>query len=221
MTSHKYKYLASIEKGWIVSIGLYYLFTAVVWAEDSLDSVMQRMEPAVAVRVQYQETRFMSLLAQPWQGSGYMYALPPDTLVKEQLQPARELMGADDKRLYYYDPVKNVRHQGRIQDDDPVSVNVLAFKALMNGDRALLQKRYHIEFGAFPEYWVLTLKPRDETAGEVLERIEVSGFAGEAANKVNVFMADGDYSEFVLSKDASGEQVRDAVLQRIQELQAQ
>lgn len=200
---------------------LFYFCAVASGEEDTLAGVMQRMKPDAAVRIQYQETRFMTLLEQPWHGSGYMYALSPDILVKEQLQPSRELMAVDGNNLYYYDPVKNIRHQGRIREDDPVSLNVSAFKALINGDRELLRKLYHHQFSVFPEYWLLTLRPSNEVAGEVLERIEISGFTGEGANKVSVFMADGDYTEFVLSKDASGVQLRETVLHLVQELQTQ
>ena len=58
-------------------------------AEDSVSSLMHRMKSQTAVKISYQETRILELMEQPWQGSGYMYSMPPDLMIREQLQPQR------------------------------------------------------------------------------------------------------------------------------------
>src|SRR5665811_2460809 len=86
-------------------------------ADDSLAALMQRMKSDTAVRIAYQETRTLELMEKPWQGSGYLYSLPPDIMIKEQLLPERLLMGIDGDNMFYFDPIKDVRHQGEMDGD--------------------------------------------------------------------------------------------------------
>ncbi len=188
-------------------------------AEDSLSAVMARMKPDTAVRIRYRETRYMDLLAEPWEGAGYFYARPPDLMLKEQFHPSREIMGASGSRIYYYDPANNVRHQGVIEQDDPVSLNLSAFKALVNGDKALLKALYKIEFCSKPEQWILTLKAKDPTVDESLDKIVISGLSDQPANKIEVIQLDGDRTLFSIKKDGQGKEIEAAVAQINGELQ--
>ena len=125
-----------------------FAFTESVLSEETLTSVMQRMKPESAIKIAYQEIRYLELMEQPWKASGYLYALAPDVLIKEQQIPVREIMGASDDKMFYYDPVNDVRHRGVMTGDDPVSLNVAAFKALLTGDLQLLEKMYQIAFSS-------------------------------------------------------------------------
>ena len=161
----------------------------------------------------------MDLLAEPWRGSGYFYAMPPDLMLKEQFHPGREIMGASGNKMYYYDPSGNVRHQGVMEKDDPVSLNISAFKGLVNGDKELLTTLYRIEFCSSPEQWVLTLKAKDPSIDESLEKIEITGLPEQAANKIEVFKVDGDHTVFSLKQDGQGEAIEATVKQINGELQ--
>ncbi len=185
-------------------------------ADDSLSALMQRMKSDTAVRIAYQETRRLELLEQPWQGSGYMYSLPPDIMIKEQLKPERLLMGIQGDKMFYFEPVNDVRHQGEIEEDNPLSLNIAVFKALINADEATLQKMYRIEFSSDKQGWVMTLKPkRDSESGF---SIVISGLPQQQANTIKVRQADGDLSEFSLRKDAEGEEIKSRVNQLYREL---
>lgn len=188
-------------------------------AEDSLSSVMARMKPETAVRIRYQETRQMDLLAEPWRGAGYFYAKPPDLMLKEQFHPAREIMGANGSRMYFYDPANDVRHQGVLYENDPVGLNISAFKSLVNGDKELMARLYSIEFCSKPEKWILTLKPKDSSIDESLEKIQISGLPEQPANKIEVILVDGDRTEYTLKQDGQGKEIEAAVAQITSELQ--
>ena len=95
-------------------------FAKPVLSDDTLATVIQRMQPESAIKIAYQETRYLELMEQPWKASGYLYALAPDVLIKEQQQPVREIMGANDDKMFYYDPVNDVRHHGLMTPDDPI-----------------------------------------------------------------------------------------------------
>ncbi|WP_341326817.1 hypothetical protein [Methylotuvimicrobium sp. KM2] len=64
----------------------FFLSAKAAHAVDTEWEVMQRMQSDTAVRIAYQETRILELIDQPWQGSGYLYSMAPDLMIKEQLQ---------------------------------------------------------------------------------------------------------------------------------------
>lgn len=187
-----------------------------VHSEDTLASVMQRMRPESAVRIAYRETRFLELMREPWQATGFLYALAPDVLVKEQQTPVREVMGASRDQMYYFDPARDVRRHREMDSDDPLSLNVAAFKALVTGDRQLLGKMYRFEFCSNPEQWTLTLTGHKVKKPTV--KIIVTGSAGQQANKIVVQQPDGDRSEFILTEAVRGEHLKDSIRQLNQEL---
>ncbi len=187
-------------------------FIKPVSSEDTQAAVIQRMQPEFAVKIAYQETRYLELMQKPWLASGFLYALPPDVLVKEQLTPVREIMGANGDKMFYYDPVNDIRHHGVIERDDPLSLNVAAFKALVTGDNKLLVEMYRIGFRSGPEQWTLTLTGHEDNDATV--KIIVTGSTGRQANKITMHQPDGDRNEFILTEVARGEHLR----KRIQEL---
>jgi hypothetical protein len=185
-------------------------------ADDLLSALMQRMKSDKAVRVAYQETRTLELMAQPWKGSGYMYSLPPDIMIKEQQQPERLLMGVKGDKMFYFDPVNNVRHQGEMDQDNPLSLNIAVFKALMNADEALLHRLYQVEFSSLEHGWTMKLKAKQDSESGF--SIVISGLPQQAADSVKVRQADGDFSEFSMQKDAAGDEVKTTVSRLYQEL---
>lgn len=185
-------------------------------ADDSLSALMERMKSDQAVRVAYQETRTLELMAQPWKGSGYMYSLPPDLMIKEQLQPERLLMGVKGDEMFYFDPVNDVRHQGEMDQDNPVSLSIAVFKALMNADEAALRSLYQVEFSSLKQGW--TMKLKDKQDSESGFGIDISGLPQQPADAIKVRQADGDTSEFILHQDAEGDAVKTRVSRLYQEL---
>lgn len=187
------------------------LWSVSVFGNDTLQHVMARMKPQSALRIIYRETRYLSLLAEPWQGYGYLFAMPPDAIIKEQNFPHQELMGAIGDNLYYLQAEENIYYRGNLNSEQVISLNVAAFKALVNGDQALMEKLYQIEFQADARQWLLILKPHNDTARETLDRIEISGPATGIAKKIIVFQKDGDRTEFELQMDGEGELIQEKI----------
>jgi outer membrane lipoprotein carrier protein LolA len=189
-----------------------------VYAKDSLAAVIARMKTDTAVRIKYQEIRHLELMADPWHGSGYMYAMTPDIMVKEQLHPVREVMGAAGDEMYYYNPPEETRYHTKMDENDSLSLQVGALQALLNGDRQLLNEMYQIEFIVKKNKWVLLLKSKSAADGKSLSRLLITGLPGAAANKITVFQTDGDNSEYILEKDAEGEEIKVIVKQLYKEI---
>ena len=167
----------------LLVMGLAFLvFAQPVYAEDTLTTVMKSMQLQSAVKIAYRETRYLELMREPWQATGFLYAMVPDVLVKEQQTPVREIMGASGEKMFYYDPINDVRHRGVMENDDALSLNVAAFKALVTGDRRLLEQMYRIDFSSNQEVWTLILNGHGDNDATV--KIIVTGFAGQQANKI-------------------------------------
>lgn len=189
------------------------------YAEDTLSSLMQRMKSKAAVKIEYREMRSLELMDQPWFGKGYMYSLSPNIIIKEQLQPQRVLMGVDSDKLFYFDVENNVRHQGEMDEDNPLSLNILVFKALITADEALLQRLFAVEFSTKPLRWMLSLKPKKNDASDF--NIVVSGLTGQEAELIRIEQADGDVSEFLLKKSEAVEDINKIGNQLVQELKGE
>lgn len=98
--------------------------------------MMQRMKSDTAVRIAYTETRTLELMETSWQGSGYLYSLPPDRMLKAQLAPQRLLMAVEGGRMFYFDPVQGVRRQGEMDADHPLTLNLAVIKALLHRSKS-------------------------------------------------------------------------------------
>ncbi|WP_411728452.1 LolA family protein [Methyloglobulus sp.] len=197
-------------------IALFLTAMGSVYAADTLLALMQKLKSEPASRVAYQETRTVKLMAELWHGSGYLYSLPPDLMIREQLRPQRLLMGIKGNKSFYFDPKNDVRHQGDLDGDNELNVPLAVFKALVNADEALLRSLFQIEFSSGPQAWTMNLKPKHK-AGSV-SNIIVSGLSGQQANKISVMQEDGDISEFNLQKESGGGKSNDTINKLYQEL---
>jgi outer membrane lipoprotein-sorting protein len=184
----------------LTGLALCWLTMGSAHAEDTLASLMQKVKSNPVAKVAYQETRNMKLMAKPWQGGGYLYALPPELMIREQLQPQRLLMGIKGNTALYFDPKENVRHQMELDNDNELSVPLGVFKALVNADEALLRSLFNINFASTAKTWMMVLQPKQKS-GPIIN-IRVTGPSGQRANKINILQEDGDSSEFILQKAA-------------------
>ncbi len=185
-------------------------------ANDELGQLMADLKNPAALKIYYQETRNLELIDRPWRGSGYMYALPPNIMIREQLQPQRLLMGIDADHLYYFDPVNDIRHQAEMDEEDPLSLNIAVFKALMNADQILLHKIYQVEFRKQIDRWQMILTPRKTPDSGFT--IEISGFLQQPADNIQIKQADGDTSIFSLKQTASVDELETKVKRLYTEL---
>jgi len=185
-------------------------------AEDSIDALMQTMKSNVAVKMAYQEIRTLELMDKPWHGSGYMYSMPPDLMIREQLKPKRLLMAVKADKMYYFDPDNHIRHEGEMDDGSPLSLNVAVFKALMNADNELLRDMYLIDFSSQPKRWIMSLKSKQQSDSGF--NIVVSGLSDQQVDTIIIKQPDGDQSEFILEQQGTGNEVKTTLLKLEQEL---
>lgn len=198
--------------------GLLLSAAAACFAQDSVESVMARMQPEIAVQIAYQETRYMGLLSEDWQGSGFLYAAAPNTLLKYQQQPYLEMMAAVSSQLIYAKPSTQTYHQLQIDESDPMMASLAAFKALMTGNLPFLRQEYRLQFSHSESAWELELTAKEHEPEEEPLKIIMQGLSGQAADKMTVFLPDGDRSFYTLSKPEQGLAVKQKMLQLIKSL---
>lgn len=185
-------------------------------AQDTVEAVLERMKSVSAVRIAYEQIQYLEFFEKPVESSGMLYGMPPDSLVKEQLLPEREIMGILKDHLYYFDPKMGFRSSRARNPEDPLDLHIAAFQALANGNHGLLNAVYEVSFFTEPGHWYMILT--DKTASEPLIRITVSGAAGKPADKFEMHESDGDRSVYQLRNHKAGEEIRAAVLRLEAEL---
>lgn len=185
----------------------------------TLASLMQGMKSEEATRIAYTEVKTLELMDEPWEGSGFMYSLPPDLMVKEQLLPKRIVMGVKGDKMFYLDKGNGISHHGELDSNDAISLNVAVFKSLINADEKLLNSMYQVEFKNTATGWLMSLQPKNNKQSSF--STQVSGASSKQVDKIVMKQADGDSSEFTLHKDASGKRIRNMAKHLYQELQGE
>lgn len=176
-----------------------------VYAGNTLPQLMQQIRSKEMVRIPYEEVRHLDLIDQPWRGSGFMYSMPPDTMILEQVQPEQILMGIRGDSLYYFDSGRGLRHQTILDEGNPLNLNLTVFKALINADLDLLSRLYEVDFSIQTIGWLITLK--DINAPNSGFRIEISGELNKPLAAIKIHQIDGDFTEFKLKQKQTGAKI--------------
>lgn len=195
------------------------IFTsAAAQAEDTLKAVLNRMKADTATSLAYTEKRTLKMLTSEWQGSGFLYAAPPHTLLKEQRRPELEMMAIEGKQAFYFHPDNNQRYQADLDDDLP---QARIFNELLHGDLTALEKLYQLDFKQSPKNWRITLVAKKTAADSKAAKIIVQGLPEKPANLITVIQADGDHSEFNLTPVAKGDIVQETIKALLKQIQGQ
>jgi len=194
---------------------------AIGFAQESIESVMARMKPDIAVKIAYQETRYMGLFDDEWHGSGYLYAEIPDVMLKQQLQPEVEMMAAQGSQLTYSKPATQTFHQLQIDESNPMMASLAAFKGMMTGNLVYLRQLYELKFTSSELSWTLEMLAKDHEPEEDPIKIIMQGLSEQAANKMSVILPDGDRSSYELSQPQQGLLVKVKLVALLQSLKGQ
>lgn len=196
-----------------------FLMAGKCFAQDTLEQVLARMKPDVAVQIAYHETRHMSLFANEWHGSGYLYAALPDTLLKQQLKPEVEIMAAEGTLLTYQKPSTQTFHQLQLDQSNPMMASLVAFKAMLTGDLNHLRQLYTLKFIPLETAWQLEMTAKQTETDEASIKIILRGISGHAAYHMKVIMPDGDRSDYQLMQVQQGQVIKNQINDLLQSLQ--
>ncbi len=204
-----------------MSLCLLCVFSSLSFAQETVESVIARMNPEGAVKIAYQETRYMGLFDDDWQGSGYLYAALPNILLKQQIKPESEIMAAEGEQLIYSQPATHTYHQLQIDENNPMMASLSAFKGMMTGNLDYLRQYFVLKIFELKSSWqlVMTAKYSDSDDEQAL-KIIMQGNNGQAANQIEVLFPDGDRSLYILSQIQQGQVIKDKLHHLLQSLNA-
>ena len=162
----------------------------------TFSELLAGFESMQGFEAEFEETKFLALLAVPLRSEGRLFFSPPSSLLRRIESPRDQsiLVSANTIRL---------SEPGREQTIDlgsrtEIRPLVESLLWLFSGNREALESIYHIEFSASestsaarPLGWQIEFVPRDEPLSQMIEVLRVSG-RGHLARTIEVEEVGGD-----------------------------
>jgi hypothetical protein len=167
---------------------------------DDLDAVMSLLAMRRHGRVEFVEQKFLAVLDHPVESSGELRYDAPDHLEKRTLLPRAE-------NLIFAEGVVTVERGSRRQVMDlhrypQILPFIESIRATLAGDRAELERVFHVEFSGGVRRWSLILVPLDRQLARSVRQVEIDGSA-EQLLRVEIRQSDGDRSLMTLRAPAA------------------
>lgn len=175
----------------IISLLLFSLLSLSATAAFDVGQLMTDLAKPKGGKARFVEKKTISLLDKPVISSGEMSYTAPDRLEKRTLSPKVETLLLDKDLLTIE------------RDKQKLSINLsnqpeaLAFidsiRGTLTGNRAALEKNYHLSIAGTQDKWVLTLLPSEQKIAALVQRITVTGSRSQIRS-IEYLQADGDRS---------------------------
>jgi len=169
-------------------------------ATSDLDAVMSLLAMRRHGRVEFVEQQFLAILDRPVESSGELRYDAPDRLEKRTRRPRSESM-------VLAGGVLTVERAGRarvvdLQRYPQILPFVESIRATLAGDRAALEKVFHVDFAGSVERWSLNLVPLDQQLARTVKQVQIDG-TEDQLQRVEIRQADGDRSLMTLRAPAA------------------
>jgi outer membrane lipoprotein carrier protein LolA len=169
-------------------------------AANDMDQVMGLLAARRHGRVEFVEQHFLAVLTRPVESSGELRYDAPDRLEKRTVLPRAETLVLDGGELTVQrGERKRVMDLHRYPQVQPF---VESIRATLAGDRAALEKVFHVEFAGGVERWSLTLVPLDRELMRSVKQVQIDG-SRDQLRHVEIRQADGDRSLMTLRAAAA------------------
>jgi len=166
---------------------------------DDLDTVMSLLAQRQHGRVEFVEQKFLSILDHPVESSGELLYDAPDRLQKRTLLPRAETLLLDGSVLTMerggHRRVLDLHRYPQIQPF------VESIRATLAGDRAALERVFHVDFAGGVRRWSLTLAPLDRQLQRTIKQVQIDG-SQDQLQRVEIRQTDGDRSLMTLRAPA-------------------
>jgi outer membrane lipoprotein-sorting protein len=159
----------------------------------SVDQLMRALAMRPHAQAQFVETKYLRLLSSPLTLRGTLSYRAPDWLEKRTLAPNEEILLVDGERLTVEIPVRRIHRSFILQELPVVWGFVESIRATLRGDRAALERFYHLDLQGEVRHWVLSLRPRDTKMQAVIDEIRIGGAGGRVAS-IEILETRGDSS---------------------------
>jgi len=162
-----------------------------VQAQLGLEQLFELMAKQTRVSTTFTEQKRIKGLDTPVESSGELLFEAPSRMIKRTLTPRLETLALDGRQA----TVERGRQTRTVSlDDEPeLAIHVEGLRACLAGDRATLERLYHLSLNGSLAQWKLTLVPREAKASQQVEAIFLSGEQADI-RVVQVLLSDGDAS---------------------------
>jgi hypothetical protein len=164
-------------------------------AFSDLDEVMGLLAMRQHGRVEFIEQHFLSVLKRPIESSGELRYDAPDRLEKRTLKPHAETLLLSGSTL-----TVERAHNRRVMDlhaYPQVLPFVESIRGTLAGDRAALERVFHLDFAGTAARWSLTLVPADSKIKQIVAQVRIDGVRDQLL-RVEIRQPDGDRSVMTL-----------------------
>jgi hypothetical protein len=176
---------------WVVALALAAVCAAAQAAPFSVPQLMAMLARNTQGTASFVETRHLAVLDAPLESSGELVFVAPAHLEKRTLKPKPETLVLDNGTLIV--ETRRRRHVLNLADYPEVAGMVDSIRATLAGDRAALERVYHLALRGEADAWTLRLVPTDAKLGGVVASIRIEGVRDEL-RLVEILQADGDRS---------------------------
>lgn len=165
--------------------------TAVRATPSTLDALMGLLRQVQSVDATYVETVEMSLLTHSLTTRGRLHYEAPDRIEKVDSRGDSIRIEGDRLRITGASGTREVA----IADFAALEHLVAALRGIFAGDLAALHERYELAFRPAGETaggrWALSLRPREPSLFEAIDRIEIAGQA-DTIDRIDLLEPNGD-----------------------------
>lgn len=155
----------------------------------TLERLLQGFAATREARASFVEKKTVRVLDRPLVSSGELRFEAPDRLEKRTLRPRPELLRLDGDTLTLERGERRLKLSLRSHPE--VGAFVESIRATLAGDRAALERVYHVQLEGAERSWALTLTPRAADMARIIERIRIAG-QGAEVTVIEIVQANGD-----------------------------
>ncbi|MDP9082513.1 MAG: outer membrane lipoprotein carrier protein LolA [Pseudomonadota bacterium] len=165
------------------------------FATGDLDEVMRLLAMRQHGRVEFVDQQFLAALKHPLESMGEMRYDAPDRLEKRTLKPRPESVLLEGGMLTV--ERGHSRRVVELRSYPQLLPFIESIRATLAGDRAALERVFHVEFAGSIDRWTLTLVPLDRQIAKYAVQVQIVG-AADQLRQVDIRQADGDRSRMTL-----------------------
>ncbi len=158
-------------------------------SKQALDGLLDAFRKSPGVSARFTEEKHIALLKKPLTSQGSLYFLSPDKLARHVESPKRSVVLLEGNELRISDG-KGVRTVD-LTKNAAIAALVRSFVHLLHGDRAALERDFHVDFSDRGESWLLRLTPKAAPLDKLVDVISVSG-QGLVLREMAVMEPSGD-----------------------------
>jgi hypothetical protein len=165
-----------------------------------LDELLHLLAERRHGHVSFTEVQVLAILKRPLASSGELMYDAPDRLEKLTLTPRRE-------DLLLLGSTLTIRRGGHTRTLDlaqhpDIAPWVESVRATLAGDRATLERYFHIEYSGDLSHWRLQLVPQTTSATTAIASVRIDG-SGAALRQLEIRQRDGDHSVMTIGAELS------------------